>query len=44
MPLASQWTIVGEKLGGNADDCENKGFAKKATQKCLEIKEMQIDG
>jgi hypothetical protein len=28
-----------EKLGGNADDFENKGVAKIATQKMLKIKE-----
>jgi hypothetical protein len=28
-----------EKLGGNADDCENKGVAKIAIQKILKIKE-----
>jgi hypothetical protein len=32
-----------EKLGGNADRCENKGFAKKATQKLLKQKGLKID-
>jgi hypothetical protein len=28
-----------KKTGGNADGCENKGVAKKATQKMLKTKE-----
>jgi len=32
-----------EKLGGNADGCEDKGLAKIATQKCLKTKELKID-
>jgi hypothetical protein len=28
-----------EKLGGNADDFENKGVVKRATQKMLKTKE-----
>jgi hypothetical protein len=28
-----------QKLGGNADGCENKGIAKIATQKLMKIKE-----
>jgi hypothetical protein len=28
-----------EKLGGNADACENKGVGKRATQKMLKTKE-----
>src|ERR1700730_16290585 len=33
-----------KKLGGNADSCENKGVAEKATQRMLKTKELQIDG
>jgi hypothetical protein len=29
--------------GGNADRCENKGLAKKATQKLMKLKELKID-
>jgi hypothetical protein len=29
--------------GGNADGCENKGVAEKATQKTLKTKELKID-
>ena len=32
-----------KKLGGNADDCENKAVAEKATQKILKTKELKID-
>jgi len=32
-----------EKLGGNADGCEKKGVAEKATQKMLKTKELEID-
>jgi hypothetical protein len=28
-----------ERTGGNADGCENKGVAEKATQKILKTKE-----
>jgi hypothetical protein len=31
------------KLGGNADGCENKGVAEKATQKMVKTKGLQID-
>jgi hypothetical protein len=31
-------------LGGNADGCENKGVAEKATQKLMKIRELKIDG
>ena len=30
--------------GGDADRCENKGLAKKATQKLVKLKELKIDG
>jgi hypothetical protein len=30
---------LGKILGGNADGCENKGLAEKATQKLLKTKE-----
>jgi hypothetical protein len=33
-----------KKPGGNADDCENKGVAKIATQKMLKTQELKIDG
>jgi len=36
----SRWL---EKLGGNADVCENKGIAEKATQKLLKLKGLKID-
>jgi len=36
--------VSAEILGGNADRCENKGVAEKATQKMLKGKGIKIDG
>jgi hypothetical protein len=34
---------LGKITGGNADGCENKGVAKKATQMLMKIRELKID-
>jgi hypothetical protein len=39
----SQVGELSEKLGGNADGCENKGVAKIATQKLMKLRELKID-
>jgi len=43
---ANEWRVArkNEKLGGNADVCENKGVAKKAIRKYMKTQGMEIDG
>ena len=42
----TKWRVArkNEKLGGNADVCENKGVAKKAIRKYMKTQGMEIDG
>jgi hypothetical protein len=35
--------VLSKKTGGNADDYQNKGFAKKAIRNYMETKDLQID-